>query len=63
MSETVNNVTSLPTEEVPTLTVIKHLARKTAKVAIIGAAVVGGYVLVQRARATSTEEGELSAND
>lgn len=49
--------------EVPVSTLLKHIARKTTKVAIIGAAVVGGYVLVQRAREASSESGELTATD
>lgn len=36
---------------------LRSLARKTAKVAIIGAAVVGSVVLVQRFRAAEDETG------
>jgi len=55
MSET-HVITDLP--ETATFTVaLRSLARKTAKVAIIGAAVVGGVVLVQRFRAAEDETG------
>jgi hypothetical protein len=41
--------------------VIKHYARKTTKVALIGAAVVGSVVLVQHLRSSdASEDGELT---
>ena len=59
MSEnTVHDITDLPRPSV--VAVAKTYARKATKVALIGAAVVGTVVLVQRLREDASEEGELT---